>query len=113
MKRLMAVSLLLCMLFLLAACEKQEVPEAPNTQIPSVMYGGILYKTTGKQIPGEVDESAVLGYIHSVVHGSQLPKEDGQANFPAEGSPYAMTADGLVVLVGQEWTLFLPTDTEE
>lgn len=112
MKRLIAVGLLLCMPFLMAACGKQQEPEAPNTQIPSVMYDGILYRTTGKQLPGEVDESAILGHIHSVVHGSLLPEEDGQANFPAEGAPYAMTADGLVVLVGQEWTLFLPADTD-
>lgn len=112
MKKSMRVCVSACMIFLLAACGKQEKAEVPNTQIPSVMYGGILYRTTGKQLPGEVDESAILGYIHSVVHGSQLPEEDGQANFPAEGAPYAMTSDGLVVLVGQEWTLFLPANTE-
>ena len=108
MKRILAVALWLTMLLTLTACGQAEAPEAPNTQVPSVMYNGILYRTTGKQLAGEVDESAIVGHIHSVVHGSQLPTEDGQANFPSEGAPYAMTIDGLVVLLENEWTLFKP-----
>ena len=72
------------------------------------MHNGTLYRTSGKQLPGEVDESAILGYIQSVVHGGRLPEEEGQANFPCEGAPYAMVSDGLVVLVDNEWTLFEP-----
>ena len=112
MKRILSIVILAVTLIACSACQKTEQAEAPNTQIPSVMHDGILYRTTGKQLPGEVDESAILGCIQSVVHGSLLPEEDGQANFPAEGAPYAMTSDGLVVLVGTEWTLFLPANSE-
>lgn len=112
MKRILAIAILSVALLAFSACQKTEQAEAPNTQIPSVMHDGILYRTTGKQLPGEVDESTILGYINSVVHGSLLPEEDGQANFPAEGAPYAMTSDGLVVLVGTEWTLFIPANSE-
>ena len=34
------------------------------------------------------------------------PEEDGQANFDGLNSPYAMTSDGFVVLLENEWTLF-------
>lgn len=112
MKRIFAIVLLIAMLATMAACGK-EAAETPNTQVPSVMHDGVIYRTTGKQMPGEVDESAILGYIQSVVPGSQLPKEEGQANFPGEGAPYAMTIDGLVVLVDNEWTLFQPLDSGE
>lgn len=47
-----------------------------------------------------------VGYVSSVVHPSQLPQEDGQANFPIQDAPYAVTSDGLVVLVENNWTLF-------
>ena len=49
--------------------------------VSSIMYEGILYRTTGKAIPAEVDESAIVGEIGSVVPLSQLPTKDGEANF--------------------------------
>ena len=113
MKRSILVCLPACMILLLAACGKKEMPETPNTQVPSVMYDGILYRTTGKQMAGDIDESAILGHITSTVHPSQLPEEEGQANFPGLNAPYAMTSDGLVVLIANEWTLFLPTETTQ
>lgn len=113
MKRILAIALAFIILLALAACRKAQQAETPNTQVPSIMVGGEIYRTTGKQLPGEVDESAILGYVQSVVHGSQLPQEEGQANFPIEDAPYAMTGDGLVVLVENEWTLFQRTEAED
>ena len=112
MRRLFTLIVLAIVLLIVTACGSKAPAEAPNTQPPAVMHDGVLYRTTGKQLPGEVDDSAIVGHIHSVVHGSQLPEEDSQANFPAEGAPYAMTSDGMVVLVGNEWTLFLPANSE-
>lgn len=81
-------------------------PDTPNAMVPSIMYEGSLYRTTGKAIPAEVDESAIVGDISSVVPLSQLPTKDGEANFGQIGDPYAITIDGLLVIMGNEWVLF-------
>ena len=82
------------------------VPDTPNAMVPSIMYEGSLYRTTGKAIPVEVDESAIVGEISSVVPLSQLPSNDGEANFGQIGDPYAITSDGLLVIMNHEWVLF-------
>ena len=82
------------------------VPDTPNAMVPSIMYEGSLYRTTGKAIPAEVDESAIVGEISSVVPLSQLPTEDGEANFGQIGDPFAITSDGLLVIMNHEWVLF-------
>ena len=82
------------------------VPDTPNAMAPSIMYEGSLYRTTGKAIPAEVDESAIVGEISSVVPLSQLPTEDGEANFGQIGDPFAITSDGLLVIMNHEWVLF-------
>lgn len=85
-------------------------PDAPNAMVPSIMYEGILYRTTGKAIPAEVDESAIVGEIGSVVPLSQLPTKDGEANFGEVGDPYAITSDGLIVIMNHEWVVFKTYD---
>ena len=81
-------------------------PDTPNAMVPSIVYEGNLYRTTGKQIPAEVDDSAIVGCISSVVPLSQLPSNEGEANFGEVGDPYAITSDGLLVIMGREWILF-------
>ena len=100
---------LLCLLLLLTGCQVREAPQSPNTMPPSVMYEGILYRTTGKQLPAEVDDSAIAGYVTSTVPPSQLPTENGQANFDGLNTPFAITAEGFLVLLANEWTLFEPS----
>ena len=82
------------------------VPDTPNAMVPSIMYEGSLYRTTGKAIPAEVDEAAIVGEISSVVPLSQLPSKDGEANFGQIGDLYAITSDGLLVIMNHEWVLF-------
>ena len=82
------------------------VPDTPNAMVPSIMYEGSLYRTTGKAIPVEVDESAIVGEISSVVPLSQLPSKDGEANFGQIGAPYAISSDGLLVIMNHEWVIF-------
>lgn len=117
MKRILAAVLLLFMLGTLLGCRKQgqqladeqkqeQLPEAPNALVPCIVYQGELYRITGKELAVEVDESAIAGYVTSVVPLTQLPEEEGQTNFPAQDAPYAMTDEGLVVLVENEWRLF-------
>lgn len=105
-KLIASVLALVCLLGLVACGAEEQTPNTPNATIPSVMYEGKLYKTTGKQIPAEVDETAIVGHISSVVPLSQFPTKEGEANFGQVGDPYALTADGLVVLLNNEWTLF-------
>ena len=81
-------------------------PDIPNAMVPSIVYGGKPYRTTGKQIPAEVDESAIVGRISSVVPLSQLPSNEGEANLGEVGDPYAITSDGLLVIMGHEWVMF-------
>ena len=88
------------------------VPDTPNAMVPSIMYEGSLYRTTGKAIPAEVDESAIVGKISSVVPLSQLPTKDGEANFGQIGDPYAITSDGMLVIMNHEWVKFEPSAAE-
>ena len=90
---------------MLNGCAKEE-PNTPDVLVPAVMVEGQVYCTTGEQFPGEVEESALLGEVTSVVPLNQWPENEGEANFGETGAPYARTVDGLVVLVDQEWTLF-------
>jgi hypothetical protein len=84
--------------------------ETLDASIPTIVYDGKIYFSTGKPITGEVDEGAIVGRITKVVTAIQWPAQDGAANFGQVGDPYAMTEDGFVVLVDQEWTLFMPGD---
>ncbi len=80
-------------------------PETPNTLVPAICVNGEIYVITDSETAGEPDES-VIEYVSSVVSLSEWPTEDGQANFGEVGTPYALTADGLFVLYGNEWRRF-------
>ena len=106
-KRIVPVLLVICLLALFGyGIKERTTADTPDATIPLIMYEGNLYRTTGKQIPAEVDGSAIVGYIKAVVPLSQLPSNEGEANFGQVGDPYALTRDGLLVIVNNEWTLF-------
>lgn len=92
---------------LITGCAKESTPEIPNTMPPSVMIDGQLYQTTGRQMPIEVEPS-VMEELSETVPSSQLPCKDGQSNWDEATVKYAFVEDGLVVLLGNEWTLFMP-----
>ena len=102
-----ALLLLLCPL-LLAGC--REPANTPNVLVPALVYDGVLYRSTGWQCPGEVDESAILGTVQDCVPLSEWPTEEGQANFGEPGTPFAQTSSGFVVLLDREWTIFAPAE---
>ena len=52
MKRQFAVILLLISILSLSGCHKE--PSTPKALVPSIMYNGEIYCSTGKQMPGEV-----------------------------------------------------------
>lgn len=114
MKKYISIILSILCILSLAGCGKKEkvVPDTPNAMVPSIIYEGNLYRTTGKQIPAEVDESAIVGEICSVVPLTQLPIKEGEANFGEIGDQYAITSDGLLVTMNNEWTLFEVSETE-
>ena len=114
MKKYSSIILSILCILILAGCSKKEqiVPDTPNAMVPSIIYQGSLYRTTGKQIPAEVDESAIVGEISSVVPLNQLPTKEGEANFGKIGDQYAITSDGLLVKMNNEWTLFELSDIE-
>ncbi len=70
------------------------------------MVEGDIYLDTGKQMPVEMEDAAILGTITSSVEGSETPKQNGQSNFGCEGAPYAFLDDGLAVLLENEWVFF-------
>ena len=112
MKRFVTVFLFVLFIGGIVGCGKSEqvVPDTPNAMVPSIIYEGIRYRTTGKEIPAEVDESAIVGRISSVVPLSQLPTKECEANFGEIGDPYALTSDGLLVLMNNEWVQFVLSD---
>lgn len=114
MKKYSSIILSMLFILILAGCSKKEqiVPDTPNAMVPSIIYQGNLHRTTGKQIPAEVDESAIVGEISSVVPLNQLPTKEGEANFGEIGDQYAITSDGLLVKMNNEWTLFELSDIE-
>ena len=80
--------------------------DTPDALVPALMVNGTLYRTTGTQLPVEPDDSAIVGYVSSVVPLSQWPETEGQANFGEPDAPYALIEDSLIVLMDGEWTLF-------
>ena len=65
MKRQFAVILLLISILSLSGCHKE--PSTPKALVPSIMYNGEIYCSTGKQMPGEVAEDAIIGEITSTI----------------------------------------------
>ena len=71
----------------------------------AIMVDGVLYWSTDEILAGEVDPSIIRD---TTSYTDGMPEEDGQTNFAREGTQYAVTADGVAVLVGSEWVLFEP-----
>ena len=113
MKKSEILSLILIIVLSFAACQTNEpAPDTPNALVPAVMYEGNIYCTTGEKISTAVPEEEIVGRISSTTSLSQWPSEEGQANFDAMNAPYAVTADGFVVQIADEWTLFAIRDVD-
>ena len=85
------------------------VAETPNTMPPSIMVDGELYSSTGKEMPGEPDES-VIKTVSSVVKSTELPSNEGEINVPAPNAKYAKINDYegeyVVVSLPSEWVRY-------
>ena len=78
----------------------------------AIMVDGKIYLQTMGALPGEVDESAILGYFKS--YTDDYPKEDGQTNISKDliNAPYAKVEGGIAILLQNEWYLCVPEETE-
>lgn len=91
-----------------AGSEQQTHASAQVADFPPVIQvDGIVYLYTPDPVPGEVDESAVLGYTSA--YTDAFPTRDGETNFnPELEMPYARVGENIAVLYRQEWRLCTP-----
>lgn len=110
MRRFNLIILLLFAMLSLIGCNRDvATPETPNTMPPSIMVDGELYSSTGKEMPGEPDES-VIKTVSSVVKSTELPSNEGEINVPAPNAKYAKINDYegeyVVVSLPSEWVRY-------
>ena len=106
MKRTGVVLLImLCLLF--TGCSSVTT----ETDYPAaIMVDGTVYYLS-VAVPGEIDESAVIGYTDS--YTNTFPEKNGQTNFNREtGMPYARVKEGIAVLYENEWHICYAKDEE-
>ena len=113
-KKIAFLVISLCLFVALTSCTApQAEPTTPNTYLPTVMVDGKLYRSTFQKLAEDEAPSEVTGTISSTVLLSQLPEENGQANFDAPDAPYALTDAGLAVFWNEEWVLFATDDRQD
>ncbi len=110
MRRFNLIILLIFIMLSLIGCNREVItPETPNTMPPSIMVDGELYSSTGKEMPGEPDES-VIKTVTSVVKSTEMPSNEGEINFPAPNAKYAKINDYeewyVVVSLPSEWVRY-------
>ena len=88
--------------------EPLETVSPPNTYLPQIMHDGVLYYLDSKvenDIEFELTEDTPR--IKTTVPLTQIPQENGQANFGDVDAPYVVFEDGLYVLWNNKWTHFI------
>ena len=91
------------------SAEPEEPDRAPQVSAfpPVIQVDGIVYLYHDDPIPGEVDESAVIG--RTTAYTDVFPTRDGETNFNQElNMPYARVEGGIAVLYQHEWRLCTP-----
>ena len=89
---------------------------APNTYLPQIMHNGVIYYfDSRRQFDIELSPSFDAPKITSTVPLSQVPQENGQANFEGSdfggfGSLYTPYNDGLLVYWNDRWAYFVPLE---
>lgn len=103
----MSVTVLMMLSLLLAGCSAV----GTETDYPAaIMVEGTVYYLS-VAVPGEIDESAIIGYTDS--YTDTFPEKNGQTNFNKEtGIPYAKVKEGVAVLYENEWHICYAKDDE-
>ena len=90
-----------------ADTHKRPVSHQSPDYPPVIMVEGLIYLYQPQPVPGEVEESAVIGYTSS--YTDTFPTRDGETNFSRElGLPYARVEEGIALLYQEEWRLCTP-----
>ena len=104
MKRLIIV-FILCLNLLSACTSYRQESDYPA----AIMVNGKIYYKSVKEITGEVEERAILGYTK--FYTDTYPEKDGETNFNRElGMPYAKVEEGIAVLMNDEWYICYPKE---
>lgn len=105
MKKILILLLAFC---LLAGCG----PDVATDYPAAIMVHGNIYYYSVEEIPGEVEESAILGYTES--YTNTFPEKHGETNFNRElGMPYAKVEGGIAVLMDNEWHMCYPMKKQQ
>ena len=82
--------------------------ETETVHMQGLMVDGVFYEIFYEPMPGEVDESAIIGYVQS--YTNTFPDENGETNISREliDAPYAKVQGGIAVLYQSEWHLCTP-----
>ena len=84
------------------------VVDAPNALLPQIMYEDIIYYFDGNsQFDIEIEPTEDTLKIKLLVPLTQIPKENGQANFGDAGNYYIEYESGLLVYWNNKWVWFV------
>ena len=108
MKKMITLVLSLVCMLGLAGCIKN----VESMYIHGIMVDGVFYEKSYQPMPGEVDESAIIGYIKS--YSDTVPTKDRETNISKAliDSPYAKVEGGIAILYENEWYLCIAEATE-
>jgi len=108
MKKMITLVLSLVCMLGLAGCIKN----VESMYIHGIMVDGVFYEKSYQPMLGEVDESAIIGYIKS--YSDTVPTKDRETNISKAliDSPYAKVEGGIAILYENEWYLCIAEATE-
>lgn len=112
MKKVTFAIILLLFIIVTGCTSKQEVQELSDLR-PMIMVGDLLFLDTGKVLSIDIDDSAIIGEIHSSTLQHEKPTENGQTNFGCIGSKYIHYGENIVVLINNKWILFERAEEKE
>ena len=90
------------------AMDNSQQPSPPNTYLPQIMHDGVIYYFDGNNPMNEEFElTEDAPRIQTTLSLSQIPTENGQANFGEVGAPYIRYDDSIAVLWNNKWNHFV------
>ncbi len=90
--------------------EESAVAGGTDVSAMLLMADGRLYRGTALVLQPDFGAGARLDSIADCIEADGVPSADGQANFAAEGAPFARWRSGLAVLLDGEWRYFEPVE---
>lgn len=75
-----------------------------------LMVNGRLYRATALTVEPSADGGDRTVCIETVIPAGEIPSQNGQANFDAQGAPLVYWRSGVAVLLDDVWVFFEPTE---